>query len=54
MMSLEAGESTKKSGIQWNSLDSMDSMKLVEVGNLANGSIGVSQKGSSWGNILVN
>ena len=51
MMSLEAGKSTKKSGIQWNSLDSM---KLVEVGNLANGSIGVSQKGGSWGNILVN
>ena len=50
MVSLD-GESTKKSGIQWNRLDSM---KLVEAGNLADGSISISQKGGGRGNILVN
>ena len=45
------GESPEKSRIQW---DSLKSLKLIEVGNLANGAIGISQESGGRGDILVN
>ena len=44
------GESPEKSRIQW---DSLKSLKLIEVGNLANGAIGISQESGGRGDILV-
>ena len=43
-------KSPEKSRIQWNSLKSL---KLIEVGNLANGAIGISQESGGRGDILV-
>ena len=44
------GKSPEKSRIQW---DSLKSLKLIEVGNLANGAIGISQESGGRGDILV-
>ena len=44
------GKSPEKSRIQW---DSLMSLKLIEVGNLANGAIGISQESGGRGDILV-